>query len=98
MYVTSVFFFINQFQFVCVISILDQREHEMEPVINGHSKQTSHRSDDMPDILIDNSREHEQKSLLNSRKQWPSGALSRPDIFYGVRNKIHHRNRTCIDL
>lgn len=57
----------------------------MIPAINGNSKQKiNSKSDDMPDILIYKNGEH--KSLLNSRKQWPSGALSRPDIFYRVRN------------
>lgn len=40
-------------------------------------------------LLINSASEHENKPLKESHKHWRSGTLSRPDIFYQVRDDFN---------
>lgn len=40
-------------------------------------------------LLINSTGEHENKALKESHKHWRSGTLSRPDIFYQVRDAFN---------
>lgn len=79
------------FNFFLVFFFLDQRDDicEMESVLNNHHLNGKPISNG---TLINKNKENENKSLKESQKLLcngtKNGTLSRPDIFYRVRNKF----------
>lgn len=81
----------DEFQFSFVFFFLDQRDDicEIESVLNNHHLNGKAISNG---VLIDKNKENDNKSLKESQKLLcngiKNGTLSRPDIFYRVRNKL----------
>lgn len=61
------------------------QENDIKPIQNGTKTDGMRYTLSQP-LLINTASEHEYKPLKESHKHWRSGTLSRPDIFYQVRN------------
>lgn len=65
------------------------QENGIKTLIKSNGKSDGMRYTLSQPLLINPASEHENKPLKESHKHWRSGTLSRPDIFYQVRDAFN---------